>query len=152
MSTQFLVDSLVFCVVLRRSLFVIFFLLIIVLSVPFRFKAYAYPFGTYLYNNRVFTLKSIFFTLRHRYPYLIWLYCVGPLVYLFRKNFNVHSLPIFWLSVPDEDYSRNASLALNYISWFLLLVLGWYKCISPGRLLVPESNSSCSHCFSTDMV
>jgi hypothetical protein len=54
----------------------------------------------------------------------------------------------FWLSnlsilsVPDADYSRNVSCALNLISTFLLLSLGWYLCwwtISPWGYHPPSS-------------
>ena len=38
------------------------------------------------------------------------------------------SIPLLTLSVPDEGSSRKASWALNLISRFVLLSLGWYLC------------------------
>ena len=52
----------------------------------------------------------------------LWLSCLGPLVLLFR------TLYIIWLSklsiwkVPDKDYYRNASWALNLYLMFLLYI------------------------------
>jgi hypothetical protein len=50
-----------------------------------------------------------------------------------------------FLSVPDEDYSRNASCALNLISTFLLPSLGRY-------ISLWTNHPSSSQCFVTDVV
>ena len=54
------------------------------------------------------------------------------------------------LSVPDEEYFRNAWCALNYISTFLLLSVGRYLC---WRTISPRGyHSPSSQCFGTDIV
>jgi len=64
----------------------------------------------YLHSPVVWTIGSVFL-----YPLL------SDETFILISNLSI-------LSIPDEDYSRNASCALNLISTFLLLSLGRYLC------------------------
>jgi hypothetical protein len=45
------------------------------------------------------------------------------LVSLLPQTFKLFGFPIFWLSVPDEGYSRKSSYALSWISTFFVIIL-----------------------------
>ena len=47
-----------------------------------------------------------------------WVFCKGPLVLLLPKHLIIWVSNLSILSVPDEDYSRNASCTLNLITTF----------------------------------
>lgn len=84
-----------------------------------------------LLNNVIITKTNVYLTQAyHRYK--CCLNCLVPLVSLLTKIFNMFSFPI--LSVPDDDYSRNTSCALNrYI--YILHYYHWGNISSGGPLV-----------------
>ena len=51
----------------------------------------------------------------------LWLFCLGPLMFLLWKAFKLFVFQTnLAFSVPDESYSRHTPCALNFISTYLL--------------------------------
>jgi hypothetical protein len=50
-----------------------------------------------------------------------WLSCFRLFILVTSKDFELFACQIFWLSIPDEGYSRNVSSTLNEMPTFLFL-------------------------------